>query len=380
MNIMLVPSSFPTSREPKRTTYIRDYACSLGIDHQVTVVYPQQVGTPEVGDNNFFVEDYVAPNVKLVNYTYQHIPKTWMMSYLAAFRRVFNRIRKIDVIFAHIALPAGPAALLLGRLFGLPVILIEHTGPVRDWLDWTPHPRRVQYKTLTFTYSGVDYLGAVSGSLAREINEVFGATVHGKLYNPVDCDLFRPNGNRAGGAHPRVLCVTRGHPQDWRKGVPNLLTAWEIVRTRSSRPVKLDLVGEMVELLAPDIEARGLKDSCGFHSWVPAPLLAQMIRESSLVVIPSSYETFGRSGVEALACGIPVVATRCGGPEEYVEDGMGILVPTENPDKLAEGILIGLERRNFESPEVMARHVSERFSYRAVCQRFTDVATGLIRG
>jgi len=55
-------------------------------------------------------------------------------------------------------------------------------------------------------------------------------------------------------------------------------------------------------------------------------------------VLPSRYETFGVALVEAMATGLPAVATRCGGPEDIVTDQTGQLVPPDDPDALAEAL------------------------------------------
>ncbi|MGZ5435796.1 MAG: glycosyltransferase [Pyrinomonadaceae bacterium] len=379
MNVLLIPSSFPTRREKWHGSYVHEFARSLALQHSVTVLYPQQLGSPGVGDEPFFIDEFLEPGIRLINYTYSHLPKSWLFSYIAAFRKVFHRVHsqaRIDVIFAHVVLPAGAAAVVWGRRLKIPVILTEHWGPAEDWLKQSGLPRSLMRALLRKTYRRVDYLTAVSESLADEIREVFGVSVCGKLDQPIDCDVFHPAA-RSVDAPPRVVCVTRGKP-DPRKGNTNLLAAWKIVAQRTHGSVGLDIVGPDVEELAPLIEAEGLRATCRLLPWRPAPDLAILIRNSALVVIPSRYETFGRSGVEALACGVPVVATRCGGPNEYVEEGTGVLVPTDDPEALAAGILAGLRREDFLPPEELARRTRERFSYEAVCRRFTEVAQTLV--
>jgi glycosyltransferase involved in cell wall biosynthesis len=60
---------------------------------------------------------------------------------------------------------------------------------------------------------------------------------------------------------------------------------------------------------------------------------------ADIMVHPAEHEPFGRVLIEAMACGLPVVATRTGGPREIVEDGeTGLLVDVRSPDSLAQAI------------------------------------------
>jgi glycosyltransferase involved in cell wall biosynthesis len=66
--------------------------------------------------------------------------------------------------------------------------------------------------------------------------------------------------------------------------------------------------------------------------------VAETMRRSAMLVVPARRESFSAVAVEALASGTPVVATRCGGPEEFVSDANGRLVPPEDPAALAAAI------------------------------------------
>ncbi|HID29995.1 MAG TPA: glycosyltransferase, partial [Desulfobacterales bacterium] len=56
-------------------------------------------------------------------------------------------------------------------------------------------------------------------------------------------------------------------------------------------------------------------------------------------VLSSHYETFGIVVIEALACSLPVIATRCGGPESIVTESDGLLVPLKDPETLAKAMI-----------------------------------------
>jgi len=84
---------------------------------------------------------------------------------------------------------------------------------------------------------------------------------------------------------------------------------------------------------------------------VPWRQLTDWYRRASVFVMPSYYETFGISVIEAMAFGLPVIATNVGGLPEVVQDGVtGILVPPKDPDALAEGIV-----RLLRDPELRRR-------------------------
>lgn len=90
------------------------------------------------------------------------------------------------------------------------------------------------------------------------------------------------------------------------------------------------LVGELI------IKARkaGLENICHFVGWRTD--VANMLAGINLLVVSAEQEAFGRTIVEAMAAGVPVVATRCGGPEEIIVDGItGFLVPVNHPEELA---------------------------------------------
>jgi glycosyltransferase involved in cell wall biosynthesis len=97
------------------------------------------------------------------------------------------------------------------------------------------------------------------------------------------------------------------------------------------------------------------------------------MRKSALLVLPSRAESFGAVLVEALACGTPVVATRCGGPEDIVSDEVGTLVPPEDENALAEGIGRILQRRGMYNPERLRTYALERFSWERVANDTVNV-------
>jgi glycosyltransferase involved in cell wall biosynthesis len=158
----------------------------------------------------------------------------------------------------------------------------------------------------------------------------------------VDVEQFSPDGPVAErGARPRVLCVGRLVP---RKGVDT------VIRALAAIP-DAELViagGPGVDGLAADPEAQrlarlaercGVADRVRLVGAVPRPNMPALLRSADAVVCTPWYEPFGIVPLEAMACGVPVVASAVGGFLDTVVDGAtGILVPPRRPDRLAAAL------------------------------------------
>jgi len=141
-------------------------------------------------------------------------------------------------------------------------------------------------------------------------------------------------------SRPAVLFVGRITRQ---KGVPVLL------RAAASLPPDVQLVLLAGAADTPELAAEVVALVGGLRAvrtgvvWVqemlPRPDVARVLGASSVFVCPSVYEPLGIVNLEAMACGIPVVASAVGGIPEVVDDGMtGLLVPPDDPAALAEAL------------------------------------------
>jgi glycosyltransferase involved in cell wall biosynthesis len=117
----------------------------------------------------------------------------------------------------------------------------------------------------------------------------------------------------------------------------------------------------------------GLEDHVDFVGMKSHLEVAELMRTSALLVLPSRAESFGAVLVEALACGTPVVSTRCGGPEDIVTKEVGVLVPKEDVDELAKGIESVMARRRIYHPTRLRTHALENFAWHGIARRTVDV-------
>ena len=152
----------------------------------------------------------------------------------------------------------------------------------------------------------------------------------------IDPQLFCPAAPPPGPL--RLLTVARMNPV---KGLGDLIAACALLRDRGLA-FRLSLVGDGAERpeLEEQVRALGLEEQIALLGALPNEQLPRLYQEHSLFVLPSHSEGMGVVLMEALASGLPVVASRVGGIPEVVEDGVdGLLVAPRQPQQLAEAIL-----------------------------------------
>ena len=273
------------------------------------------------------------------------------------------------VVHAHTVYPDGAAAVALADRLRWPLVVTEHSSFVGKIVS-IPAQREAYARTIARAHRTL----AVSEMLAGELRAAFpeNADRVDVLPNAVPLALFSA-GDPAARVPDELLFV--GYRKA-TKGIENLLRAVAVARAR--RPsIRLRLLGR-----SPDTptEARWLDlveelDLVGivtFEDPIDRAGIATAMRRASLFVHPSPRETFGVVAVEALASGLPVVATDSGGVTEILGPDpatLGAVVPVDDPAALGAAIVDVLERRASFEPAALRAAVERRFRADFVAER-----------
>jgi teichuronic acid biosynthesis glycosyltransferase TuaC len=307
----------------------------------------------------------------------QTLDRVEATSYYWGVRSAIARLRRdfpFDLIHAHVGYPDGVVAARLGRRHRVPVLMTEHA----PWVPWMEAAPAVRTQAVWASHEAAFHI-AVSRYVCATIARFTGDSDRLRVIpNGVDGHLFVRPADESARDPERILYVGRIHTI---KGVDVLLrTMRRLVERRPS--ARLTLVGggfiyrgyqrqeDALRRMAGELRLDGHIEFAGGR---PPEEVADWMQRSAVLVLPSRAEAFGAVLVEALACGTPVVATRCGGPEEVVNDRVGRLVPIEDEEALASAIEDVLAHRERYDPRQLRRYALEGFSWDTIARRTVDL-------
>jgi glycosyltransferase involved in cell wall biosynthesis len=166
-----------------------------------------------------------------------------------------------------------------------------------------------------------------------------------------------------------------------QKGLHVLLDALVEIKRSGSIRLQVAIVGDGALRRQYQAQAQhsGIGDLVSFHGLQPNEVVAQMLRDSHALVLPSLHESQGVVVLEAMASGRPVVATRSGGPEYLLNDSTGLVVEPRDPAALASGISDLLGQLDSYDPDAIAREARLHYSEDAVAKRLSAIYSELIR-
>ena len=349
MHILILPSWYPRSSHDIGGSFFREQAIALTHygDQKVGVIYPElrsiknfllwiRKGRKITITDDEGVLTYRSFSLYTMPWHLSSVRRLFFMQGLLLFEQYVKDQGLPDIVHVHSALNGGLLAREIKRTHGIPFLLTEHSsaygfGGIGE----------TEKRLATLVVRSADGLIAVSRKLAMDLDSCFGPGMFKWKYIP----------NMVNQIFLDYQCQVREHDRDNFtfvsvalltpvKRIDLLLRAFALA-FRGQRKVSLNIIGDgeqlgMLRALSVEL---GVAANVRFLGRLSRNDVREAVANSDGLVLTSKYETFGVVLVEALALGKPVVATRCGGPESIVREGLdGFLVPVGDETALAHGL------------------------------------------
>jgi glycosyltransferase involved in cell wall biosynthesis len=370
LKVLFITPWYPSKENTVNGIFVKEHAKAVSLYNDIVIIHMLETYSSSM--YCYETSDFLEDGIRTIRVKYHKtvIPKLTCFIYLFSIWRILRKILKEefrpDVIHAHI-FSAGMPAVIIGKLFRIPVVITEHFGA---FVCRTLSKRQV--KKARFAMRRAKMILPVSDALKKgielyEINNRFQI-----VPNVVDTNIFHYDvQNKKDIAIKKILLVALLSPV---KGVPYFFQALLILKKKRN-DFFLDIIGDgpnrkEYESLALTL---GIDDKICFHGIKSKQEIAEFMDKSHFFVLPSLSETFGVVLIEALASGLPVIATNEGGPNEIITKEVGILVPPKDVHRLAEAIDNMLDHHMDYSPEKISQYAKDKFSCETVGKTLDDI-------
>jgi len=357
LHVLLFSNEFPRPEEPNRGIFTGQlaYALAKQIDIEVMCPFPWQPGGINIASNAEFCQDsegsrqhyWKGVPVQYVKYPMipwlgRPIQPALLCSGIYPAISKLHRERPFRAINAHWVYPDGVAAAWIGRRLGIPVVVTALGSDVNQYSFYRTRCTQVLW-ALRHSARVTCVSKALKDQLVRLGAEADRIDV---IPNGVDSGLFhvknmnRPEAKEKLGLDPlhRYLLYVGRLAQE--KGPLLLCEAIQILAEKGLLDFQAIMVGDGPEKenIRKYIETHGLESHIHLVGQVPHDTIAQWLNASDWLCLPSTREGMPNAMLEALSCGLPVIASQVGGVPEVISNRNGLLVKPGDPIALANAL------------------------------------------
>ncbi len=413
MNIFYIPSWYPSATDPLTGCFFRDQALvlarhfpevNIGIstwgqnDERLLLWSARPLSSMKkmfVTEKFSFTQNEISNNV--VEYFSPAFTWSWKIrkgnihkiikANLKNYHLFEEKFGKPDVIHAHTAFPGGYIAMKISGITGIPYIITEHMSPFPFNYYTTKSGGLANRIRNPYTRSKVNI--AVSFALADKMT-AFGVPNVKVIHNSLDEQIFRPP--KENPPPSPFIFFTLGR-MTAQKGIDILLRAIKLVGPDNKIRFKIGGDGEDLEKYKKLAFDLGINQQVQWLGSLNQKQVVSEMQNCHAFVLPSRHESMGIVFAEAIACGKPVIGTRCGGPEEIINNINGYLIPPENPEEthdqethdraslhLANAIQRMTGNYGLFDAKTIRGDFLQRFSSKTITAQIMEIYTGVIGG
>lgn len=378
MKLLIIARGYPTHKDSVNGNFEYELALALA-SHGLDIIYAfidrrtfssvkRKFGLSKIKDDKIRVYGgFLFP------LTYRLFPRlsTWLYSrrYKSLFKKIIHNEGMPDIIHSHYLVNL-PCAVALKRKYKIPIVATEHWSAIQS----EKLPFYVKY--LSKYYSDVDYLVSVSNSLSETLEKKF--YLKSKVINNMVADDFimeitklQFEEDKSKDNKVRIFSIgSLIH----RKGYDLLIDACNNLNAKYTN-WELNIVGNgpLEKDLLYQIQSRGLSNKIHLLGAKNKKEIISFLNKAHFFVLPSRSETFGVVYIEAMAMGVPVIATICGGPEEFVNNSVGVLIEKNNLESLSNALIYMYDHYREYDRTAIRQYVYNNFSSSVISQKYLGI-------
>lgn len=287
-----------------------------------------------------------------------------------AYKKIQKDFGKPDILHAHFG-EMGLIAASLKKKNNIPLVITEHGSFMLPGNSSLKHKQHI----LKEAYDRSDTLISVGRYLAKHIKDLGSSDItiiHNFIPNYFFEKVIQHNTPK------KKQFISVGNLVT-NKRFDLIISAFARV-CENVKDISLVIVGNgpCYKKLVKLVNEKKLDDKVKFHNYVANSDLPKFYKESICFISLSDYETFGVAFAEALACGIPVIATKCGGPEEFVNENNGILISTNDEDAAVRAILFMYNNHGVFNSNLISDNIKAQFSKEIFVAKISSVYKNLL--
>ena len=253
----------------------------------------------------------------------------------------------------------------LSKKYHIPLVGIEHLGRFNE--DKLNHWGTTHSNAL-YAYNNVHASICVSERLRQSLLKHFNRDSY-VVYNVVGNEFhYKEHKNTT------FTIISMGRLV-YGKGYDLLIESLSKIKENLPKDWRAIIIGDgnFKEDLQAIISKHNLQENIQLIGKKSKLEIVELLQQSDMFVLPSRNETFGVVYIEALACGVPVIATDCGVPSEIVTPENGLFIPKENVDALSSAISYMAQNINQYDRKAIAEDCQARFSSEVIAKQLTHI-------
>ncbi len=372
INILILPKWYPRDDRPVSGIFVKEFALAISKYCNVAVLFGHEVSSIK----GFYKIKYKKDqNIETFYVSYKKLGFSYL-SYNIVMLLAFLKIRKKfypDIIHVHVY-SAGILALILKYLYNIPYVVTEHFKIIKE--DRLFEKIKILLGKIIFEKANL--LIHVSKFMVRDIEKYGIKNRYVIIPNVVNTSIFYYSENFKNKNSKKKHILFVGNPTS-RKGVDYLLRAIHVLKKKRTDFI-LNIVGDGEECQKYKDMCKNLdiSDITIFHGIKSKQEIAKMMQNCQFLVLPSLWENLPCVLIEAIATGLPVVATDVGGVREIVNNDVGIIIPPGNVDFLVKAIDYMLDNHNNYKRRKISKY-GNQFGYEVIGRKLYRIYRSLLK-